>query len=77
MERVLSQDERIRRAEELYARRRLQVESRTSATVNVDERNSNRLTRKIDNTIYNMFDNLCLILCNKKYSKSCTSRSNV
>lgn len=47
MERILSQDERIRRAEELYARRRMQVENRTSATVNVDERNSNKLTKKL------------------------------
>lgn len=47
MERILSQDERIRRAEELYARRRMQVENRTSATVNVDERNTNKLTKKL------------------------------
>lgn len=47
MERVLSPDERIRRAEELYARRRMQVESRTSATVNVDARRNNSLTKKL------------------------------
>ena len=37
MERVLSQDERIRRAEEIYARRRMQTQARSSATVNVEE----------------------------------------
>lgn len=47
MERVLSQDERIRRAEEIYARRKMQNETRTSATVNVDAPNTNRLTRKL------------------------------
>lgn len=47
MERILSQDERIRRAEELYARRRIQMENRTSATVNVDEKNDNKLTKKL------------------------------
>lgn len=47
MERVLSQDERIRRAEEIYARRKMKIENRTSATVNVDEGNSQRLTRKL------------------------------
>lgn len=47
MERVLSQDERIRRAEELYARRKMQVEYRNSATVNVKENKSNQLRRKL------------------------------
>ena len=47
MERVLSQDERIRKAEEIYARRKLQAESRKSATVNVDNRNSNKLVKKL------------------------------
>lgn len=47
MERVLSQDERIRRAEEIYARRKMQNETRTSATVNVDNQNTNKLTKKL------------------------------
>ncbi len=48
MERVLSQDERIRRAEEIYAKRKMQIQSRTSATVNVeDNNNSNKLTKKL------------------------------
>lgn len=47
MERVLSQDERIRRAEEIYARRKIQNETRTRATVNVDTPNTNKLTRKL------------------------------
>ena len=47
MERVLSADERIRKAEEIYARRKLQSESRKSATVNVDNRNSNKFVKKL------------------------------
>ncbi len=47
MERVLSPDERIRRAEELYARRRMQVQSRTSATVNVDSKSNSNFTKKL------------------------------
>lgn len=47
MERVLSTDERIRKAEEIYARRKLQAESRKSATVNVDDRNNNKLVKKL------------------------------
>src|SRR5699024_6937129 len=47
MERVLSADERIRKAEEIYARRKLQAESRKSATVNVDDRNNNKLVKKL------------------------------
>jgi len=47
MERVLSQDERIRRAEELYARRKNQGESRSTATVNVEGVNSSKLTKKL------------------------------
>lgn len=47
MERVLSPDERIRRAEELYARRRMQATTRTSATVNIDNTNSNKIARKM------------------------------
>lgn len=47
MERVLSQDERIRRAEELYARRRMINESRTSATVNVEGASEGKLTKKL------------------------------
>ena len=47
MERVLSADERIRKAEEIYARRKLQAESRKSATVNVDNRNSNKFVKKL------------------------------
>ena len=46
MERVLSQDERIRRAEELYARRKMQANCRTSATVNVEDVNTNKITKK-------------------------------
>ena len=42
MERVLSQDERIRRAEEIYARRRMQTQARSSATVNVEENQEQR-----------------------------------
>lgn len=47
MEKVLSADERIRKAEEIYARRKLQAESRKSATVNVDDRNNNKLVKKL------------------------------
>lgn len=47
MERVLSQNEKIRRAEEIYARRKMQTEPRQTATVSVDSRNNNRLTKKL------------------------------
>ena len=47
MERVLSQDERIRRAEELYARTKMQANCRTSATVNVEDVNTNKITKKM------------------------------
>lgn len=47
MERVISQDERIRRAEELYARRKMQNTSKTSATVNVDNTKSNKFVQKM------------------------------
>ena len=47
MERVISQDERIRRAEELYERRKNQIEYRNSATVNVHKPNNNKLTKKL------------------------------
>ena len=47
MERILNQDERIRRAEELYARRKNQGESRSTATVNVEGVNSSKLTKKL------------------------------
>ena len=43
MERVLSQDERIRRAEEIYARRRMQTQARSSATVNVEENQEQKI----------------------------------
>ena len=48
MERVLSQDERIRRAEDLYERRQLENEIRRNATVNVNNgyksKRSNKMT---------------------------------
>lgn len=47
MERVLNQDERIRRAEELYARRKMQNALRKSATVNVEGNNEGNLTKKL------------------------------
>lgn len=47
MERVLSQDERIRRAEEIYVKRRMQANCRTSATVNVEETKSSKTNRKL------------------------------
>lgn len=47
MERVLSQDERIRRAEEIYARRRMQTQARSSATVNVEENQEQKITKKL------------------------------
>lgn len=46
MEKIISQEERIRRAEELYAKRRYDVDSRRSATVNV-ERDNRKLTKKL------------------------------
>lgn len=46
MERVLSQDERIRRAEEIYARRKMN-ETRKSATVQVEAQKPNNLTKKL------------------------------
>lgn len=46
MERVLNQDERIRRAEELYERRKMQTENR-SATVNVEKPSQNKHKKKI------------------------------
>lgn len=46
MERVLSQDERIRRAEEIYARRKMN-ETRKSATVQVEAQKQNNLTKKL------------------------------
>ena len=47
MERVLSQDERIRRAEEIYARRQLENSIRRSATVNLEGNYRNNLTKKL------------------------------
>lgn len=47
MERVVNQDERIRRAEELYARRKMQIENIKSTTVNVDTSKTNKITRKL------------------------------
>ena len=47
MERVISQDERIRRAEEIYERRQMQRGTRRSATVNLDNNNGEKLTRKL------------------------------
>lgn len=47
MERVLSQDERIRRAEEIYARRKMQTQARSSATVNVEGNSEQKLTKKL------------------------------
>ena len=47
MERVLNQDERIKRAEELYARRRLKLQERTSATVNVEKTKKSKPTKKL------------------------------
>lgn len=47
VERVLNQDERIRRAEELYARRKMQNEIRRSATVNVQNKGGSDLTKKL------------------------------
>lgn len=47
MERVLSQDERIRRAEELYERRKIQTETKKSATVNIEKTKQNQLTKKL------------------------------
>jgi len=46
MDKILSQEERIRRAEEIYAKRRYDVDSRRSATVNVEGDNS-KLTKKL------------------------------
>jgi len=47
MERVLNQDERIRRAEELYERRKMQVNNRVNATVNVDKVSNNKYKKKL------------------------------
>lgn len=63
MERVLSQDERIRRAEELYARRRMINESRTSATVNVEGTSEGKLTKKTCDTICFMHYYIHMFLC--------------
>lgn len=47
MERVLNQDERIKRAEELYARRRLKLQESASATVNIEKEKKNKPTKKL------------------------------
>lgn len=47
MERVLNQDERIRRAEELYARRKMQFNNRTCATVNVEKKKKRKYRKKL------------------------------
>ena len=47
MERVISQDERIRRAEEIYERRQMLRNTRKSATVNLENSSGERLTRKL------------------------------
>lgn len=47
MERVLNQDEKIRRAEEIYARRKMQTVSKTSATVNVDKTSNSKIKKKL------------------------------
>ena len=47
MERLLSQDERIRRAEEIYARRKNLREKSKRATVNVSEPKNFKLLKKI------------------------------
>lgn len=63
MERVLSQDERIKRAEELYARRQMQVENRSSATVNVDEVSKNKITKKLIKQFF-----ICLVIYGAFYA---------
>ncbi len=47
MERVLSQDERIKRAEEIYARRRMKTQARNNATVNVEGNQEQKITKKL------------------------------
>lgn len=47
MERILSQDERIRRAEEIYQKRKVQTQTKASATVNVKSNSNNKFRKKI------------------------------
>jgi len=55
MDKILSQEERIRRAEEIYAKRRYDVDSRRSATVNVEGNNSNRTKKLVKQFIICLF----------------------
>lgn len=47
MERVLNQDERIRRAEEIYEKRNTQINTRKSATVNIDKTSNKKFKKKM------------------------------
>ena len=67
MERTMTVEERIRRAEEIYAKRR-KGEVKTIATVNVNrEKKDIKLLKKNDYTIINMCNHLfCYIYCSTK-----------
>lgn len=47
MERVINQDERIRRAEELYAKRQTQIENKRNIAVNVEQGKQNKTSKKL------------------------------
>lgn len=67
MERVISQDERIRRAQEAYIKRKMQTGDNRSATVNVDKVKSNKITKKLIQQFV-----ICLIIYGVFYTIKCT-----
>ena len=65
MERVLSVEEKIKRAEEIYARRNASnCKNRIETTVPVNKKKNLKLLKKIICTIINMFINLLHFLFN-------------
>lgn len=67
MERAISQDERIRRAEEIYVKRKMQTGDNRSATVNVDEVKTNKMAKKLIRQFV-----VCLMIYGIFYTVKCT-----
>ena len=66
MERTISIEERIRRAEEIYNRRQNRDIRVSSSTVNTEQKTTLPLFKKNDITTINMYSNIFYILSYKK-----------
>ena len=67
IERTLSPDEKIRRAEEIYYRKRMQALDKKSARVNVSQKEGFRCMEENDSSDYNLYFNLYNFLYDTKY----------